>query len=127
MVRKKKTNRAKLMARLDVLSKQLVKQRDGNNCVHCGKWVEGSNRQASHVIPVSAGSGLKWDVQNMKVLCMHCHLQWWHKNPIEAGEWFKEKYPERWAYLQTVPRVRKWTEPELEALIEEYESQSTPD
>lgn len=121
-----KTNRKKLNDKLEKLSKDLIRQRDGNNCVHCGKWCEGSARHVSHVVPVSAGSGLKWDLLNMKILCYHCHINWWHKNPIEAGEWFKEKYPERWAYLQTVPRVRKWTEPELEALIEEYESQSTP-
>jgi hypothetical protein len=31
----------------------------------------------------------------MKVLCYHCHLNWWHKNPIEAGRWFESKFPER--------------------------------
>jgi 5-methylcytosine-specific restriction endonuclease McrA len=82
------------------LAKRIVSARDGDICQKCGERVYGSNRQRSHVIPVSAGNKLAFDTINMKVLCMHCHLYWWHKNPLEASEWFEAKFPERHKYLQ---------------------------
>lgn len=30
---------------------------------------------------------------NVKLLCLHCHLFWWHKNPIEAHEWLTAVLP----------------------------------
>jgi len=41
----------------------------------------------------------------MIVLTYHNHINWWHKNPIEAAEWFKKKFPERYDYLFALPRV----------------------
>lgn len=29
----------------------------------------------------------------MKILCVGCHLFWWHRNPIEAHEWLKTAIP----------------------------------
>ena len=85
---------------LDVLIKQIVKIRDKFTCQKCFKVVEGSNCHASHVIPVSAGNKLRWDEKNLKVLCYHHHINWWHKNPTESGEWFKKSFPDRWKYLE---------------------------
>ena len=30
---------------------------------------------------------MQFDVENVKALCVGCHLYWWHKHPIEAKEW----------------------------------------
>tara|TARA_R100000664_G_scaffold12249_1_gene19721 strand:- start:6890 stop:7114 length:225 start_codon:yes stop_codon:yes gene_type:complete len=30
---------------------------------------------------------MQFDTDNVKVLCLGCHLYWWHKHPIEAKEW----------------------------------------
>lgn len=117
---KKKTNIKKLKKKLEVLVKQEVRERDNYICQHCGKNTKGSDCHVSHVIPVSGGHGLAYDPMNMKVLCYHCHLNWWHKSPIEAGNWFCQKFPDRWAYLQTVERKRKWTAWELEEEIKKY-------
>lgn len=114
----KKTLRKQLITKLDKLSKEIVRQRDGNICQHCGKFVEGSNRHVSHVIPVSAGNKLRWDVMNMKILCYHCHINWWHKNPIDAYEWFINKYPDRWEYLQRERGTYKFSLGELEGLVD---------
>lgn len=95
-----KTEKRKIKDKLDKLVKQYVKLRDKNTCQHCGKIVEGSNCHGSHVIPVSRDGRLAFDDLNIKVLCYHCHINWWHKHPIEAGEWFTNKFPERWEYLQ---------------------------
>lgn len=118
-----KTPRKKLLDQLDKLSKELVRKRDGNICQHCKKWCEGSNRHVSHVIPVSAGNKLRWDIQNMKIMCYHCHINWWHKNPMRAYEWFNEKFPERWAYLQANEGIYKFTLTELEDMVTSYREQ----
>lgn len=119
----KKTPRARLIKQLDELSKDVVRKRDGNICQHCGKWIEGSNRQVSHVIPVSGGNKLRWNSLNMKILCYHCHLNWWHKNPMEAAEWFALKFPDRWTYLKSHQGTYKFTLTELENLAVELKSQ----
>lgn len=116
--RKPKTERTKLKEQLDKLSKQQVYIRDSYTCQKCGKN-NGTDYQASHVIPVSAGSKLRWDVKNMKVLCHHCHLNWWHKNPMEAAAWFQWKFPERWEYLQANRGIKKFSLVELRELVEE--------
>lgn len=119
-MRKPKTPRKLLMNKLDKLSKKLVYERDNWTCQHCGKYSK-TDYQASHVIPVSAGNKLRWDIKNMKVMCYHCHLNWWHKNPMEASAWFQEKFPDRWAYLQEQRGMYKFTLTELEDMVTKYE------
>jgi 5-methylcytosine-specific restriction endonuclease McrA len=87
----KKKKRTSLLKR----AKNVVYKRDKNTCQHCLTSCVGSNRHASHVIPVSATGRLALYPINMKVLCYHCHLNWRHKNPTEAGEWFATKFPDR--------------------------------
>lgn len=94
-----KTPVAKLKKICMGLVKNIVSIRDGDVCQKCQERVYGSNRHRSHVIPVSAGNKLAFDELNMKILCYHCHMNWWHKNPLEAQVWFKEKFPQRFEYL----------------------------
>lgn len=108
---------------LDKLSKDVVRQRDGNLCVRCGSWVEGAGRHVSHVIPVSAGNKLRWDPLNMKIMCFHCHINWWHKNPMEAAAWFADTFPDRWEYIQTNRGIYKFSLQELEDLAENLKNQ----
>lgn len=51
----------------------------------------------AHVIG-RANKALRYDIFNAMCLCVACHM-WWHENPTESGIWFKEKYPERYEYL----------------------------
>lgn len=114
---------SKLKEQLMILVKQKVKERDKYICQRCGKQVDGKNCQASHVIPVSAGNILSFDELNLKVLCYHCHLNWWHKNPIEAGEWFKTKFPDRWEYLQANKnKLVHWKESDYLEMIEKVKN-----
>ncbi len=92
----KKKKRKELLLR----AKKVVYVRDKDICQHCDKKCIWSDRHASHVIPVSATGRLALYPLNMKVLCYHCHLNWWHKNPIEAGRWFESKFPERLKELE---------------------------
>jgi hypothetical protein len=49
----------------------------------------------SHVYPKGRYHGMEFELDNVKTLCLGCHIYWWHRNPIEASYWFKDKYPER--------------------------------
>ena len=95
----KKKTRGWYSKKLDDIAKKFAKERDEYKCQHTGIKVLGTNAHGSHVIPVSAGLALRWDLNNIKCLCYHSHINWWHKNPLEATEWFKEKFPDRWEYL----------------------------
>ena len=96
----KKTPLKKVRDKAEKLAKEYVKMRDNYTCQMCGKKVEGSNCHASHVIPVSRSGRLRCDPMNMKVLCYHHHINWWHKHPTESGKWFTDKFPERMEYLK---------------------------
>lgn len=113
-----KSPRKKLIDKLDIAVKAKVRERDHSICQRCGKYVEGSNCHISHVIPVSGGNKLRWDMNNMKVLCYHDHINWWHKNPMEAAKWFEERFPERWAYLQANRGIQKFSLIDLEELLD---------
>lgn len=94
-----KKDRRKLKKELVTLAKTVAKLRDNYTCQKCYKTKHQAAIHGSHVIPVSAGDLLSWDVLNIKALCYSCHFHWWHKDPIEASEWFEEKFPGRAAYL----------------------------
>ena len=115
-------DRKKINKQLDKLTKDIVRQRDGNECQHCFVYCEGSGRHVSHVIPVSAGNKLRWEPLNMKILCYHCHINWWHKNPMEASAWFAEAFPDRWEYIQANRGIQKFSIAELLELVDKYKS-----
>jgi len=98
----KSKTRSWFVKELDRIAKTLAKERDGYVCQKCGEKVCGSNAHGSHVIPVSAGQTLRWDLDNIKCLCMHDHIYWWHKNPLESSAWFRSAFPERYEYLQSM-------------------------
>jgi len=97
--KKSKSTSSKLKKDCDALVKKIISIRDKDECQKCGETVYGSNRHRSHVIPVSAGNKLAFDPLNLKILCYHHHMNWWHKNPTEAADWFQEKFPKRYEYL----------------------------
>lgn len=116
----KKTPISKLKKILLEITKDIVRKRDDYTCQRCGKKVSGSKCHVSHVIPVSAGNRLAFDPLNMKVLCYHDHLNWWHKNPIEASIWFQQKFPTRHTYLQQHrTEIVNWKEADYIKMINE--------
>jgi 5-methylcytosine-specific restriction endonuclease McrA len=114
---------SKLKKQLLELIKAHVRRRDDYTCQWCGKEVKGSDCQVSHVIPVSHGNALAFDPMNMKVLCTHCHLNKWHKDPVAAGLWFENKFPERWLYLADHRQdIVRWREKDYLEMIEKARS-----
>ena len=69
--------------------------RDHSKCQKCGKVVTGRNAHMSHVKSKGAYPSLKYELLNVKTMCMRCHLYWWHKEPLDANDWFRSKFPER--------------------------------
>ena len=69
--------------KLNKLVREFVVLRD-KVCLRCGK----SDRlHASHIYPKGKFRKMQFNVDNVKALCLGCHLYWWHKHPIEAKEW----------------------------------------
>ena len=98
----KKRKITPLKNKLGKLMAILVKQRDKYICQRCLKDVSCNSRDchASHVIPTSQSLFLRFDIMNLKTLCSHCHLHWWHKDILAARDWFAEKFPDRHEYLE---------------------------
>jgi len=104
--RKKKTKKQKLAAECDQLWKDIVKFRDKYTCQKCHKHpLLGANCHASHVIPKSRSRSLAFAPLNGKTLCFHCHINWWHKHPVEAGPWYRKTFAERWQWLEVQERI----------------------
>ena len=74
-------------------AKKQAKERDNWICQHCGKRVEGMNAHGSHIYNEGTYRSMSADVDNILTFCYHCHIYWWHRNPIEASEFFNKKYP----------------------------------
>ena len=69
--------------KLHSLVREFVMLRD-KRCLKCGK----SDRlHASHIYPRGKYPKMQFNLDNVKALCVGCHLYWWHKHPIEAREW----------------------------------------
>lgn len=116
----KKTKRRKLIEKLDKACRDIILIRDKNICQKSGKYVEGCNAHCSHVIPKSQGNALRWDLLNLKLLSYHYHINWWHKSPVDAGEWFKGAFPARWDYLQAQrKKTVRYRDSDLEDLLAE--------
>src|SRR3990167_7670347 len=90
-----KSKRTKLIQKADALIRERVRERD-KVCQKCGSP---QASQPSHVYSRN-DKRIRWDENNILWMCYFCHIQWWHREPMEAHEWFKAKFPDRWKYLQ---------------------------
>ncbi len=91
-----KPERARLTDRLDEINLKIIRLMYNDHCAKCGKYTEGKNSHPSHVVP--KGNGASWrrfDLNKIFLCCMHDHINWWHKDPLEAGKWFRDKWPTR--------------------------------
>lgn len=121
--RKVKTPLQKLHDRCWEMAKKVVKLRDHGQCQRCFKPVKGTNAHTSHIFPKSTHSALKYDLMNLKLLCYHDHINWFHKNPVAAAEWVKERFPDRLAYLEKMPRLKSYRVDVLQEILEELQTE----
>lgn len=81
------------------LMKELLILRDGEKCLKCTKT---NALQMSHIYPKGHYRRMEFDPYNLKLLCVGCHLYWWHRNPMEARDWLASVLPnDRLDYLKT--------------------------
>lgn len=121
----RKRTKTKIKKDIEKIVKTFVRNRDNNTCQKCGKQVFGSNCHVSHVKSVGAYPNLQFDPLNMKVLCYRCHIFWWHKEPTEAGQWFEERFPDRFLYLEKAKNERiSLSTYELEELLKQWRKRS---
>lgn len=105
------------LSTLKKLRFQAMKVRDGEKCLRCGTT---GGLSPSHVYPTGRYKNMEWIIDNVKPLCWACHIYWWHKNPIEASEWFKQRFPERYKRLKKISQ-QILPKPDLHKVKEEYE------
>lgn len=95
--RKKKKRSAKALRReANGLLHKIVC--NGKDCARGGDC--GGNLQTSHILPKGQYKNLQWEPLNCLPMCYRHHLNWWHKNPIEAKDWFADTFPARYVWLQ---------------------------
>ena len=103
---------------LHKLVREYIIRRD-KHCLRCGK-VE--NLHASHIYPRGKYPKMQFDVENVKALCLGCHLYWWHKHPLEASIWLKKTLSkDRLRYLKkqsnTINKI-PWDFKEIKKVLE---------
>ena len=121
--RKVKTPLQKMHDKCWAMAKKVIYLRDHKQCQHCYKRVEGANAHTSHILPKSTHGALKYVLLNLKLLCYHCHINWFHKNPVQAGEWVKETFPERWEIIEKMPRLKSYRVDILQEILEELQTE----
>lgn len=91
----KKYSITQLKAKLTTLVANSIKRRDKYRSWKSGERVTNpSALHCSHILPKGAFPKYQFCSWNLKCLTMHEHLQWWHKNPIQAALWLQTEYPE---------------------------------
>lgn len=112
LTKAKKRNPIKTIKnKLDVIFSKVVRKR--GYCERCGQ-TEYSKLQCSHIHSREKFS-VRWDLKNAFCFCAGCHMFWWHKHPIMAAEFAKEKLGE-YEYTSLLHRantIKKWTQEEL--------------
>ena len=121
--RKVKTPLQKLHDKCWMVAKKVVYLRDHGQCQRCFKQVTGSNAHTSHILPKSTHGALKYNLLNLKLLCYHDHINFWHKNPVEAGEWIREIFPFRLDAIEKIPRCRSYRIDDLQEILEQLQAE----
>jgi len=81
---KRALNLRSLVKDLDRLARLATFQRAGHRCEKCGT----RDRLQWHHVYSRRIQSLRWDLDNLVVLCAGDHLHW-HHNPMNAVEWFQ--------------------------------------
>jgi 5-methylcytosine-specific restriction endonuclease McrA len=127
---RKVSARQKTILELDMLAKAVVIERDGKGCLRCGRT---DQIQSSHIFPKGKYPKLRFDIDNLKLLCMPCHIFWWHRDIQAAADWIRTAIPQerydrllkRVMYVDRSPLDLKLIELELKELLRRYKAHNT--
>ena len=122
-MRRKKTDKKKLIDKLDKWWSDRVKEDAKQTCERCGCT---GKRLNSHHIYSRRYKAIRWETKNGVCLCVGCHF-WIHQNIIEGADWIKEKYSDDiLSELQIRKSNKIKTAPVfLEALLEDLTNDSS--
>src|SRR5258708_39717863 len=91
------------------LAKKIARHRADYKCTYCGQGEPIKRTHGSHIYAEGVYRNMSADVDNILCLCAFHHLASmpgrnntgfsWHRTPLEAAEWFKEKYPDLYKIL----------------------------
>lgn len=110
---KTQKTRTQLKKKADILFSKWIRARD-RKCLMCGKT---TNLQCAHII-TRANLTLRYAPDNAVTLCWGCHIQKWHRSPLEGVTWFQTKFPARYKWLMKTKNFV--VKPEYEKIIEKY-------
>jgi len=115
-----KSERKRLVDKLDKITSEIIKIRDENTCQRCGSKPRPKGCHWAHIFSRSKHF-IRWDFLNSIVLCNGCH-RFWHANPLSSQIWFEAKFPHRYNYLQIEIQktVRQIPTSELQDLYESH-------
>jgi len=113
----KKESRKAWVKKSDIAFSLFIRARD-MVCIKCRR--SSGKLDCSHVIPRQYKI-LRWDERNANAMCYYCHMTFWHGNPGESGDWYRNRYPENWEYLSQ-RKLIKWspTVDELKDIYNKY-------
>lgn len=70
--------------------------------------------QCSHVHSIGAYPNLRFDPMNTLPMCGRDHNFWWHLEPAQSWDWFKQTFPGRYEYLLVAKnKYIVWTQDKL--------------
>ena len=115
-MKQRSKNPAEVMRKKCVeLAKQIVRRQQNYTCEYSGQKEPQIRTHGSHIYSEGVYRSMSADLDNILCLAAVHHLahsywnkanKWsWHGTPLEAIEWFKEKYPARYKTLKQ--RARK--------------------
>lgn len=85
--------RKTLIKKLDKLWSQAVKDKANNICEKCHSVSKGLN---SHHVVGRRYLSTRFLISNGVALCVNCHFNIAHQNPVEFSKWILEKRGEDW-------------------------------
>ena len=87
---KKTSSRGKLIKQIDALFRAIILLERPHKCEWCKRENEPGKLQISHILPKGSHPKIRHYKPNVLLLCYHCHLGLWHKDPIKAWEFIRD-------------------------------------
>lgn len=113
----KKSEKTKLIKKMDVLWSLIIRTRDNYQCQKEGCPAHGKrNAQAAHIW-ARGHKKTRWEIDDGITLCYYHHILWAHRQPLEFAEWIKQRIGEK-KYFELRDRAYQDLEPvSMEDLI----------
>jgi hypothetical protein len=91
----KAKTRAYLTKECDALTKKQIVAERGNACERCFKSGEVETPAAAHIKSKGHYGRLRFEKDNLLLLCYHCHIEGAHKECDDFLQWIEQKWPGR--------------------------------